>query len=42
MGQWVGAQGWPKVAKISKTRSHCDVISRKKNTESENFFFDFN
>jgi len=38
MGQWVGAQGWPKVAKISKTRSHCDVISRKKTPKTKTFF----
>jgi len=28
MGQWVGAQGSPKVTKISKTCPHCDVTSR--------------
>ena len=29
MGQWVGAQGQPKVAYFSKTCPLCDVTSRK-------------
>ena len=39
MGQWVGAQGWPKVAKISKTCPHCDVTSRKPPPKMKNVFF---
>ena len=39
MGQWVGAQGQPKVAKISKTCPHCDVTSRKSTTENEKRLF---
>jgi len=39
MGQWVGAQDRPKVAKISKTCPHCDVTSRKHPTENEKRFF---
>ena len=35
MGQWVGAQGRPKVAKISKTCLLCDVTSRNPPTENE-------
>jgi len=41
MGQWVGAQGRPKVAKISKTFPHCDVTSRIPPTKTKNFFFRF-
>ena len=41
MGQWVGVQGRPKVAKISKTCPHCDVTSRKPQTENEKRFFRF-
>jgi len=29
MDQWAGAQGRPKVTKISKTCPHCDVTFRK-------------
>jgi len=38
MGQWVGAQGRPKMTKISKTCPHCDVTSRKppQKTKNEN------
>jgi len=39
MGQWVGAQGRPKVAYFSKTCPHCDVTSRKPPTETKNYFF---
>ena len=39
MGQWVGAQGRPKVTKISKTYPHCDVTSRKPPPKTKNFFF---
>ena len=39
MGQWIGAQGRPKVAKISKTCPHCDVTSRKPQTENEKNFY---
>jgi len=39
MGQWVGVQGRPKVAKISKTCPHCDVTSRKPQTENKKRFF---
>jgi len=39
MGQWVGAQGRPKVTKISKTCAHCDVTSRKSPTKTKNVFF---
>jgi len=38
MGQWVGAQGWPKVTKIS-TCPHCDITSR--NPPPKNIFFRF-
>ena len=41
MGQWVGAQGQVKVAKISQTCPHCDVTSRKRQSENKKrFFFD--
>ena len=39
MGQWVGAQGRPKVAYISKTCPLCDVTSRNPPTENEKRFF---
>jgi len=39
MGQWVGAQGWPKVAKIVKTCLLCDVSSRNPPTKNEKRFF---
>jgi len=39
MGQWVGAQGQPKVIKISKTCPHCDVTSSKPGTENKKLFF---
>jgi len=39
MGQWVGVQGRPKVAKISKTCPHCDVTSGKPQIQSEKIFF---
>jgi len=42
MGQWVGAQGRPKVTKISKTCSHCDVTSRRLHRKQKTFFFDVN
>jgi len=38
MGQWVGAQGWPKVTKISKTCLHCDVTSRRPPPKTKNIF----
>jgi len=41
VGQWVGAQGRPKVANISKTCPLCDVTSREPPTETKTFFFDF-
>ena len=41
MGQWVGAQGQPKVAYFSKTCPLCDITSRKPPTETENCFFYF-
>ena len=40
MGQWVGAQGRPKMAKISKTCPLCDVTSRKPH-RNQKFFYDF-
>ena len=39
MGQWVGAEGQPKVAKISKTCLLCDVTSRKPPPKTKNVFF---
>jgi len=39
MGQWVGAQGRPKVAEISKTCLLCDVASRNPPTENEKRLF---
>ena len=39
MGQWVGAQGRPKVAKISKRCLLCDVTSRNPPTENGKLFF---
>ena len=39
MGQWVGAQGWAKVAKISKSCPLCDVTFRNPPTENEQRFF---
>jgi len=41
MGQWVGAQGRPKVAYFSKTCPLCDVTSRKPHTKTQNCFFRF-
>jgi len=38
MGQWVGAQGRPKVTKISKTCPHCDVTSRKPPPKTKKLF----
>jgi len=38
MGQWVGAQGLPKVTKISKTCPHCDVTSIKPHRKRKTFF----
>ena len=35
MGQWVRAQGQVKVAKKLKTCPHCDVTSRKRQTEKK-------
>jgi len=42
MGQWVRAQGQLKVAKNLKTCPHCDVPSRKSQTENEKRFFGLN
>ena len=39
MGQWVGGQGRPKVATISKTCLLCDVTSKNPSTENEKRFF---
>jgi len=39
MREWVGAQGRPKVTKISKTCPHCDVTSRKPPLKTKNVFF---
>jgi len=39
MGQLVGAQGRPNVAKISKTFLLCDVTSRNPPIENEKRFF---
>jgi len=39
VGQWVEAQGRPKVAKIFKTCLLCDVTSRNPPTEIEKRFF---
>jgi len=39
MGQWVAAQGQPKVTKISKTCPHCDVTSRNPPPKTKNVFF---
>jgi len=36
MGQWIGAQG--QVAKNLKTCPHCDVTSRKHQTENKKLF----
>ena len=41
MGQWVGAQGQSKVAKISKTCPHCDVTSRNPPPKTKSVFFRF-
>jgi len=38
MAQWVGAQGWPKVAKNSKNTSTCGGPPREPQTENKNFF----
>jgi len=40
MGQWVGAQGRPKVSKISKACPNCDVTTRNP-LENEKRFFRF-
>jgi len=37
--QWVGAQGQPNVAKISKTCPYCDITSRKPPLKTKNDFF---
>jgi len=41
MGQWVGAQGQPKVPYFSKTCPLCDVTSRKPPPKPEIVFFQF-
>jgi len=41
MGQWVEAQGRPKVVNISKTCPLCDVTSRKSPPKPKICFFDF-
>jgi len=41
MGQWVGAQGRPKVAYFSKTCPLCDVTFRKTPLKPKIVFFDF-
>jgi len=38
MGQWVGAQGRPKLTKISKTCPHCDITCRKAPAKTKNVF----
>jgi len=38
MGQWVGAQGWPKVAKIFKT-CLCDITFKNPPNENEKRLF---
>jgi len=38
MSQWVGAQGCPKVDKISKTCPHCDVSTRNPHRKRKTFF----
>ena len=38
MGQWVGAQGRPKMAYFSKTCPLCDVTSRKPHRNRKSFF----
>jgi len=38
MCQWIGAQGWPKVTKISEACPHCDVNSRKPLLKMKNVF----
>ena len=42
MGQWVRAKGQVKVPKNLKTCPHCDVTSRKRQTENEKRFFHLN
>jgi len=39
VGQWVGAQGWPKVAEIFKTCILFDITSRNPPIENEKCFF---
>jgi len=39
MGQWVEAQGWPKMAKISKTCPLREVTSRKPPPKPNIVFF---
>jgi len=39
MGQWVRALGQVKVGKNLKTCPHCDITSRKCQTENEKRFF---
>jgi len=39
MGQWVKTQGQVKVDKNLKTCPHCDVTSRKRQTENKKTFF---
>ena len=39
MGQWVKTQGQVKVDKNLKTCPHCDVTSRKRQTENKKRFF---
>jgi len=39
MGQWVGAQGRPNEAKISKTCPHCDVTYTNPPPKTKNVFF---
>jgi len=41
MAQWIGAQGWANSAKNAKACPHCDVTTRKLQTQNETFFFQF-
>ena len=38
MASWVGAQGQVNLTKKAKICPHCDVIHRKPQTQTKNFF----
>jgi len=41
LAHWDGAQGQPKMAKITQKHPSCEVPPRKVQTKTKNIFFDF-